>query len=88
MKKTLADGLAVPVVGYNAFATAAPLIDKMLVVQEEWIALAILRLMEEDKCVVEGAGASALAAILAGLVPELRGKKYGALFLYLSRCEC
>ena len=76
VKRTLADGLAVPVVGYNAFVTAAPLIDKMLVVQEEWIALAILRLVEEDKCVVEGAGASALAAILAGLVPELRGKKY------------
>ena len=74
-----------PVVGYNAFATAAPLIDKMLVVQEEWIALAILRLVEEEKCVVEGAGASALAAILAGLVPELQGKKYGAPFLYLSR---
>ena len=86
MKKTLADGLAVPVVGYNAFVTAAPLIDKMLVVQEEWIALAILRLVEEDKCVVEGAGATGLAAILAGLVPELQGKKYGATtFLYLSR---
>lgn len=27
---TLADGLAVPLVGYNAFATAAPLIDKMV----------------------------------------------------------
>ena len=26
---TLADGLAVPVVGVNAFATAAPLVDKV-----------------------------------------------------------
>lgn len=46
---TLADGLAVPMVGYNAYASAAPLIDKMVVVQEEWIALAILRLCEQEK---------------------------------------
>ncbi|TMW46603.1 hypothetical protein DOY81_008320, partial [Sarcophaga bullata] len=57
------------------FANAAPLVDKMLVVQEEWIALAIIRLVEEEKCVVEGAGATGLAVILAGLVPELQGKK-------------
>lgn len=63
---TLADGLAVPCVGYNAFATVLPLLDKMVVVKEEWIALAILRLVELEKCVVEGAGAAGLAAILAG----------------------
>lgn len=34
-----------------------PLLDKMVVVKEEWIALAILRLVELEKCVVEGAGA-------------------------------
>lgn len=27
---TIADGLAVPTVGYNAFVTAAPLVDKMV----------------------------------------------------------
>ncbi|KAI8115310.1 hypothetical protein FF38_09000 [Lucilia cuprina] len=75
IKNTLADGLAVPKVGYNAYVTAVPLIDKLVVVQEEWIALAILRLVEEEKCVVEGAGASGLAAILAGQLPELQGKK-------------
>uniref|UniRef100_A0A1A9WQ56 L-serine deaminase n=1 Tax=Glossina brevipalpis TaxID=37001 RepID=A0A1A9WQ56_9MUSC len=75
IKNTLADGLAVPKVGYNAFITALPLIDKMVVVREEWIALAILRLVEEEKCVVEGAGASGLAAILAGQLNELKGKK-------------
>lgn len=36
-------------VGYNAFKTAAPLMDKMIVVKEEWIALAILRLVEQEK---------------------------------------
>lgn len=72
---TLADGLAVPKVGYNAFATAAPLIDKMVVVKEEWIAVAILKLVELEKCVVEGAGAAGLAAILAGHLDEFIGKK-------------
>lgn len=46
---TLADGLAVPMVGYNAFATVVPYLDKMVVVKEEWIALAILRLVEQEK---------------------------------------
>lgn len=72
---TLADGLAVPQVGYNAFATTVPLLDKMVVVKEEWIALAILRLVELEKCVVEGAGAAGLAAILAGHLDEYKNKR-------------
>jgi threonine dehydratase len=44
-------------------------------VSEAWIAIAILRLIEHEKAVVEGAGAVGLAAILAGLLPELKGKK-------------
>ncbi|CAF0849304.1 unnamed protein product [Rotaria sordida] len=72
---TLADGLAVSVVGANAYATAAPLIDKVVTVNEEYIAIAILRLVEVEKAVVEGAGATGLAAILQGLLPELKGKK-------------
>ncbi|XP_055608096.1 L-threonine dehydratase catabolic TdcB-like isoform X2 [Uranotaenia lowii] len=75
IRETLADGLAVPQVGYNAFATTVPLLDKMIVVKEEWIALAILRLVELEKCVVEGAGASGLAAILAGHLEEYKGKR-------------
>lgn len=75
IEATLADGLAVPMVGYNAFETAKPLIDKLVVVEEKWIAIAILRLIELEKCVVEGAGAAGLAAILAGQLDELKGKK-------------
>jgi threonine dehydratase len=33
-------------VGVNAFATGAPLVDRMVVVEEDFIALAILRLIE------------------------------------------
>lgn len=42
---------------------------------EDFIALAILRLLEEEKAVVEGAGVTAFAALVAGLLPELEGKK-------------
>ena len=33
------------------------------------------RLIELEKAVVEGAGATGLAAVMAGMLPELRGKK-------------
>lgn len=74
-RPTLADGLAVTKVGRNAFETARPLVDKVLLVNEHHLALAILRLLELEKSVVEGAGAAGLAACLAGLVPHLKGKK-------------
>jgi threonine dehydratase len=74
IQPTLADGLAVPQVGKHAFAIARKLVDKTLLVGEHELALAILRLLELEKAVVEGAGAAPLAACLAGLVPELKGK--------------
>lgn len=72
---TLADGLAVPEVGVNAFVTAKDLVDKVITVSEELIALAILRLVEVEKAVIEGAGACGLAALLSDQLPELKGKK-------------
>jgi threonine dehydratase len=74
MSTTLADGLAVPKVGVNAFAIARECVSRTVLVSEQHIALAILRLMELEKAVVEGAGAAPLAACLAGLVPELKDK--------------
>ena len=75
MKPTLADGLSVPKVGANAFELARGLVDRTVLVGEHHIARAVLRLMELEKAVVEGAGAAPLAACLAGLVPELHGKR-------------
>ncbi|XP_057311206.1 L-threonine ammonia-lyase-like isoform X1 [Hydractinia symbiolongicarpus] len=72
---TLADGLCVSKVGSNAFATAKDNIDRLIQVSESYIAMAVLRLVEEEKCVVEGAGATGLAAAFAGLLPELKGKR-------------
>lgn len=75
VQPTLADGLAVPRIGDNAFAIARSRVDHVVSVNEHQIALATLRLVELEKAVVEGAGATPLAACLAGLVPALRGKK-------------
>ncbi|CAF0848659.1 unnamed protein product [Brachionus calyciflorus] len=74
-ESTLADGLAVPLVGVNSYASAHKLVDKCVRVKEEFIAIAILRLLELEKAVVEGAGACGFAAIVQGLLPELKGKR-------------
>ena len=72
---TLADGLAVPDIGANAFPIARDRIDKLVTVNEDEIALAILRIVELEKAIVEGSGATGLAACLAGKLPELAGKR-------------
>jgi threonine dehydratase len=71
---TLADGLAVAEAGELPLTIARPLVHRMVQVQEESLALAMLRLAELEKCIIEGAGAVGLAAILAGQLPELAGK--------------
>ena len=75
MHPTLADGLAIPQVGSNAFRIAKPLVDLAVTVNEEQIALAILRLVELEKSVVEGAAATPLAACMSGKLKELAGKR-------------
>ena len=75
MRPTLADGLAIPEVGANAFQIARPLIDLTITATEEEIALAILRLVELEKSVVEGAAATPLAACMSGRLTELAGKR-------------
>jgi threonine dehydratase len=72
---TLADGLAIPQVGTNAFQIALPLVDLSITVTEEEIALAILRLVELEKSVVEGAAATPLAACMSGKLKQLAGKR-------------
>ncbi len=74
VKPTLADGLAVGRVGELAFSIAAPRVDRVVTVSEDELALAMLRLVELEKSVVEGAGAAPLAACMAGKLPELAGK--------------
>jgi threonine dehydratase len=72
---TLADGLAIPQVGSTAFQIAKPLVDLAVTVTEEEVALSILRLVELEKSVVEGAAATPLAACMSGKLRELAGKR-------------
>jgi len=64
IRPTLADGLAVGRVGDVSFPIAARVVDRVATVGEEALALAVVRLLELEKLVVEGAAASALAAVL------------------------
>lgn len=77
VEATLADGLAVPQVGSHAFAVARHWVDEIVTVTEREIALAMLRLVEQQKMVVEGGGAAGLAALLPGAAldrADLKGK--------------
>lgn len=74
-RPTLADGLATLTVGPNAFSLIRGRVDRVVQVSEDWIALAILRFVEREKIVIEGAAATPLAAMMAGLLPELQGKR-------------
>jgi len=72
---TLADGLAIPQVGANGFEIAQARVDKTVIVTEEQIAISILRMVELDKGVVEGAAATPLAACLSGKLKRFAGKR-------------
>ena len=74
LSPTLADGLAVAQLGTRPFETLQKLVDDVVTVDEAAIALAILRLIELEKSVVEGAGAAPLAAFLAGKLAALKAK--------------
>jgi threonine dehydratase len=74
-RNTLADGLATLAVGKNAFGLIRRRVDRVVRVEEKWISLAILRMLELEKTVVEGAAAAPLAAMMSGRVPGLRGKR-------------
>jgi threonine dehydratase len=72
---TLADGLSVPLLGAQPFEILRRVVDRVVTVDEAAIALAVLRLIELEKSVVEGAGAAPLAAFLAGKLDDLRGRE-------------
>lgn len=74
-QSSLADGLGVPEVGPLAFEVARRRIEQVVTVGEESITRAILRIAELEKGVVEGAGATPLAALLEGKLSQLAGRK-------------
>jgi threonine dehydratase len=75
LSHTLADGLAVAKLGDAPFGIVKRVVDRVVTVDEATIALAILRLIELEKSVVEGAGAAPLAAFIGGRLDMLKGKR-------------
>jgi len=71
---TIADGIAVKKAGQLTMPIIRDLVDELVLVEEEEIALAIVALLEKSKLLVEGAGAVALAALLNNKVAHVRGK--------------
>jgi threonine dehydratase len=73
-KPTLADGLAVSQIGELCFQIARRVVDDLVMIDEVQIATSVLRLLELEKTVVEGAGAAPLAAVM-NRKEALTGKK-------------
>ena len=73
---TIAEGIAVKQVGDVSYSVARPLLDDVLLVEEPFFERAVALYCNVEKTVAEGAGAAALAGLLA--YPErFRGKKAG-----------
>jgi threonine dehydratase len=75
---TIAEGIAVQKVGRLPIAIARDVVRDVLLVSEPAIEHAIATLLEEEKLVVEGAGAAGVAAIRSN-VERFRGKRVGTL---------
>ncbi|HEY3444542.1 MAG TPA: threonine ammonia-lyase [Paludibaculum sp.] len=75
---TIADGIAVRRAGDRTLPLIRKYVDEIVTVEEEEIANAILRLLEGEKLLAEGAGAAALAAVL-GHKTAHRGRRIGLL---------
>ena len=67
---TIADGIAVARAGQLTCEMIKDYVDEIVTVSEDDIARAILFLMEKGKVVAEGAGATPVAALLAGKIKE------------------
>ena len=71
---TIADGIAVKQPGDLTYELCSKYVDEIVTVSDDEISAAILRLMETQKLVAEGAGAVGVAAAMFNKV-DLKGKK-------------
>lgn len=77
--RTIADGIAVRDASQITLSHILECVDEMVQVDDEEIANAILYLLEQQKIMVEGAGAVSVAAILEGKFEFKKGSKIGAI---------
>ncbi|EAJ5697505.1 threonine ammonia-lyase [Campylobacter lari] len=77
--RTIADGIAVRDVNKINFDIILECVDDFIQVDDEEIANAVLYLLEKHKIIVEGAGASAVAALLHKKIDLKNHKKIGVI---------
>ncbi|HEV2853950.1 MAG TPA: threonine ammonia-lyase [Thermoanaerobaculia bacterium] len=73
--RSVADGITVKRPGERTFEYIQRYVDDVVTVSEDEIRAAIIRLLETGKTVTEGAAAAALAAVAAGRIPGLSGRR-------------
>lgn len=66
---TIADGIAVKTPGNNTFEICKKYVDKIVTVSDDEISTAILELIEREKLIAEGAGATTIAAVMFNKLP-------------------
>ena len=71
---TIADGIAVKQPGENTFRYVSDYVDEIALVTDDEVASAILALIEKQQMIAEGAGATAVAAVMANKF-DLKGKR-------------
>lgn len=71
---TFADGIQVKEPGENTFNYVSKYVDKVVTVNDDEIAAAILALIEQQKLIAEGAGAVPVAAVMFDKIPDIEGK--------------
>ena len=71
---TIADGIAVKQPGENTYALCKEYVDEIALVTDDEVSSAILALIEKQKMIAEGAGATAVAAVMFDKF-NLRGKR-------------
>ena len=71
---TIADGIAVKKPGENTYALVSEYVDDIALVSDDEVASAILALIEKQKMIAEGAGATAVAAVMTNKF-DLRNKR-------------
>jgi threonine dehydratase len=76
---TIADGIAVRRAGDVTFPVVQKYVDEIVTVDEDEIASSILMLLEREKTLAEGAGATALAAVLQRRTQLKKGTKTAVL---------
>lgn len=72
--QTIADGIAVKQPGENTYALVSEYVDEIALVTDDEVASAILALIEKQKMIAEGAGATAVAAVMFDKF-DLKGKR-------------